>query len=228
MTYHIKIKILNLFKHLTYLISIFLLAYSCKKQEIAQEEHQLYIPETDFNYYFPLQTDSLDKKPFVYQEGKLDPDINILYSSMLKNMKEPNLRTKNDSGYIIRYSAIPAFGLPYSIRIQKIFNDWFVSYKMLAFDNLDSYPHYGNDTIVKDTILPISWHEFYQLENKIKEFDISRRSTHNEWGFDGVIHVLELYKNGKLEFLHRWSPREEDEKEFIEICKLIEDLYSKK
>lgn len=203
--------------------------YSCKKKEIlTKEKPRLYIPESEFDYYFPLQTDSLDERPFIDQQGKLYPDINISYSSMLKNMKEPNLEKKNDSGFIIRYSAIPAFEPPFTIRIQKNFNDWFVYYKLLAFDNGDHYPFYKNDTILNDTIIPINWHQFYQLENKLIEFDISKRPTHNDWGFDGVIHVLEVYKNEKHEFIHRWSPREEDEKEFIELYKMIESLYSNK
>jgi hypothetical protein len=198
---------------------------SCKKDK---ERKHISSREESFNYYFPLQTDSLDRLKYSPQQGKLHPDINIFYSSLLSSMKEPNLYKKNDSGYIIRYTTLPAFDLPYTIRVQKNFNEWFVYYKLLAFDNGDHYPVYKNDTILKDTIIPINWHQFYQLENKLNEFDISKRPTHNDWGFDGVIHVLEVYKNGKHEFIHRWSPREDEEKEFIELYKMIESLYPNK
>jgi hypothetical protein len=196
--------------------------YSCKKDK---ERNQISSREDSFNYYFPLQTDSLDRLKYSPQQGKLYPDINIFYSSLLSNMKEPNLYKKNDSGYIIRYTTLPAFDLPYTIRIQKNFNEWFLYYKLLAFDDLDFYPHYSNDTILKDTILPLNWHQFYTLEFKLKEVDITNRPTHNNWGLDGQTYILEVYKNGKFEFIHRWSPREDEEKEFIELYEMIESLH---
>lgn len=207
---------------------LFLLIFSCKKEELKETEPQLYIPETEFEYYFPLQTDSLNERPFVMQEGKLIPDINILYSSLLKNMREPNFLKKKDSGFIVRYSVLPAFEPPYTYRIQNSSHEWILYYKMLAFDEGHIYPFYKEDSIIKDTIIFLRLKQFYKLENYLKKFKISKRATHNVWGHDGEIHILEVYKNGEYHFIHRWSPRREDEAEFMDICKLIEEFYIEK
>lgn len=207
------------------LITIFIsLLCSCK--EIEKKMPVPTVSENGIEYYFPVQTDSLKEKPFVFQEKKLIPDFNILYSSVLKNMKEPNFLKKEDSGFYLRYTVLPAFGSPYSYRIQKNFNNWVLHYKILEMDHeLNNFPYYEKDSLIKDTIISVSWHNFYQLEHKINLFDIEKRPTHNEFGLDGEFHIFEIYKDRKQEFIHRWLPRREDEAEFMDICAMIEDIY---
>lgn len=197
--------------------------YSCKKQDIVKEENPT--TKTEFDYYFPLQTDSLDRSKFPDQQGKLHPDINRWFSEYLQKMEEPNFYKKIDSGYIIRYTILPSFTNSYTYRIQKSFNDWYIHYKEIEL--LTTSDSYEPGEIVKDTLVAFDWHTFYQLEQKLKQFDLPNHNTHNQMGLDGDIHILEVYKNGDYQFIQRWSPREEDEKEFIELTKMIENIYLK-
>lgn len=200
--------------------------YSCKKD--VQEQKLTNSREANFTYYFPLQTDSLDESPPIYQQGKLDPFINEWFSKYLQKMEEPILSTKEDSGFIIRYTFLAdMIFYPETYRIQKNFNDWFIYYKQVELIETP-YSSYEPGKLSKDTIKPLTWHQFYTLENKLNKFDISNQPTHGEIGLDGEIHILEVYKNGNYKFIYRWSPREENEKEFIELYKMIESLYSNK
>lgn len=100
-------------------------------------------------------------------------------------------------------------------------------YKILEIDHeLNNFPYYEKDSLIKDTIISVSWHSFYQLEHKINLFDIEKQPTHNEFGLDGKSHILEIYKDGKFNFVHRWSPRRDNEAEFMEICAMIEEIYT--
>lgn len=195
---------------------------SCKKDK---ERKHISSREESFNYYFPLQTDSLDEKIPVNEQGKLDPIINEWFSKYLQKMEEPNLSKKEDSGYIIRYTFLAdMIFYPETYRIQKNFNEWYIYYKQVELIKFP-YSSYEPGKLLKNTITPITWHQFYNLENKLNKFDISNQTTHGELGLDGEIHILEVYENGKYQFIYRWSPREEDEKEFIELYEMIESLH---
>ena len=110
------------------------------------------ISHSQIEYYFPVQVDSSEEKPFVFQEKKLIPDFNNHYSSVLKNMKEPNFLKKEDSGFYLRYTVLPAFDSPYSYRIQKNFNNWVLHYKEIELINIP-YSHYEYGDIIRDTIV---------------------------------------------------------------------------
>lgn len=74
-------------------ISFCFLISSCKKEKAGSDSNAK-ISHPQIEYYFPVQVDSLEEKPFVFQEKKLIPDFNNHYSSVLKIMKEPNFLKK--------------------------------------------------------------------------------------------------------------------------------------
>jgi hypothetical protein len=189
--------------------------YSCKKDK---ERKQISSREDSFNYYFPLQTDSLDRLKYSPQQGKLHPNKNEMYSIELSKIDEPNLSKLKDSGFIIRLTLFGNFDEYRIQRFEKKNEKWTIYFKV-KFRNEEGIFNFNNKVELEDQST------FLLLEKKIQEFHIQNRPTFNESGLDGQTYILEVYKNGHYYFIERWSPKEEDEKEFIELYEMIESLH---
>lgn len=201
-------------------ISFCFLNSFCKKEK-ADSDSNADISHPKFEYYFPVQTDSLDNK--YDQEGKLHPLVNDWYSSHLKSLEEPILYNKKDSSYIIRYTNLGTWDRPFCYRIQKFNSGISITHK--ETNGQGGYEP-GKKTL--DSTIFLNFEKFQKLERQINDFDFWRKPSFNERGFDGAEWILEIYKNGKYKFITRWSPRRENEAEFIDICAMIEEIYNEK
>lgn len=174
--------------------------------------------ENGIEYYFPVQTDSLDSK--YNDEGKLHPFMNEWFSSHLKSLEEPILYTKKDSGYIIRYTNLGTWDRPFVYRIQKFNSGISISYR-----ETDGEGGFEPGKLIIDSTAFKDFHDFNTLISKLHHYDFWKQKTFNTMGNDGAEWILEVYKNGKYKFITRWSPRREDEPEFMDICAMIEQIY---
>ena len=203
---------------------VFISVLSCKKK-IETEKAVTTVSGNENTYYFPVQTDSLDQKYGYYEEKKLHPELNEIFSEYLRKMNEPILYNKTDSGYTIRYMFLgePFFN-PEVYRLQISATNVSVTNKQLGMKKIgisDLIP--GN--AIKDTTFYRDLKWFKELDNKLNSYNIAFQPTRNEIGLDGVFFILEVYKNGNYDFVYRWSPTPENESEFIGICQMIEAVY---
>lgn len=211
---------MNQINSYTFLFLIIFSIQSCKKNDEIEKSIPT-VSENGIEYYFPVQTDSLDNK--YDQEGKLHPLVNDWYSSHLKSLEEPILYNKKDSSYIIRYTNLGTWDRPFCYRIQKFNSGISITHK--ETNGQGGYEP-GKKTL--DSTIFLNFEKFQKLERQINDFDFWRKPSFNERGFDGAEWILEIYKNGKYKFITRWSPRRENEAEFIDICAMIEEIYNEK
>ena len=149
------------------------------------------------------------------KKGFLSNFENIWYSGVLHACSEPVLYNYKGEEEIYRFSWFRSFHLPVVIRIEKKGFDFSLSAKMLwqAYDG-------ESNTVWDSTQYSMSyfqWQIFKNRLNKAKFWEMPFEED-EERGMDGATWVMEAYKNGRYQFIRRWSPGATD---FANACKYL-------
>ena len=149
---------------------------------------------------------------------------NLRYSWFLREMGEDPLAqlASNESECVYRYTLIPTWGNPYSVRAEASGNEFVVTHVRLKGDG-----GYEVGEAVKCEEIRIPRERFAEFERLIEEMDFFRLSaTGSSWGFDGEEWILECVRDGEYHVANRWSPEEDDPTTaaFAEACTWLGSL----
>lgn len=177
------------------------------------EKGKLYFPTFDETKY---KRDTINNGP----NDSLRSFTNKWYSKHLYTLKEPILfNKKGKKQNIIRFTHLGTWSNPYSYRIEQV-DDKFLS----IYKRTNGLGGYESGNLVNNKTREISSKKWNEILEKIKKINIWNFPTNETRMYtDGEEWILEILIDGEYHLIVRTSPdSNEDEKEFAELCKLIE------
>lgn len=177
------------------------------------EKGELYFPTLDETKY---KRDTINTGP----NDSLRSFTNKWYSKHLFTLKEPILFNKiNSRENIIRFTHLGTWSNPFSYRIEKVDDKFLLIYK-----RTNGLGGYETGTLVKNKTREISSKKWNEILEKIKQINVWNIPTNETRMYtDGEEWILEILIDGKYHLIVRTSPdSNENEKEFVQLCKLIE------
>jgi len=174
------------------------------------EKGKLYFPTFDETKY---KIDTIETGP----NDSLRSFSNKWYSKHLYSLKEPVLINNSKEKNIIRFTHLGTWSNPYSYRIEQVYGKFFSIYK-----RTNGLGGYETGSLIKDKTREVSSKKWNEILEKIQQINIWNIPTHETRMYnDGEEWILEILIDGKYHLIVRTSP-DSNEKEFAELCKLIE------
>lgn len=159
--------------------------------------------------YFPLYRESQSKSA---NSNALDTFVNLWYSNVLSEFKEPNLYTYSGEDNIYRFTWLRSFHNPVVIRFQKHGDE----YNLVTKEMIDNQGYIPNEFVVNTnrSLSVLSW---YNWEVKLGRSNFWNRVALDPESRpnDGADWILEAKVNARYHFVSRYSY----DADFNECCR---------
>ncbi|MDD5644630.1 MAG: hypothetical protein PHO00_04190 [bacterium] len=165
-----------------------------------------------------------------FPDGTIDDFCEEWYGEHLLTMKEPSLflSAKDQSKEIYRFTLLPTWGRPVSVRVEV--NDTIITIHTVTLTGSGGYE--PGDIEFKESII-LTPQESSMLIEKINSLNLFSMPLEDDTrGLDGSEWIFEGVKNGKYHVISRWCPDEYDTEkrnlvEFVSTCNQLLEYVNK-